>query len=269
MAEWNAEQYLKFKAERTQPAIDLADRAAELMERPTSILDIGCGPGNSTHVLESRFPHAQIMGMDMSGNMIAKAQKTYPHLAFVQKDIELFLREEGSRSEKNFDLFFSNACLQWLPDHAGLLARLMDALQPGGILAVQIPLQHENPVHHVIQEVASLPVWRDKWHAVRPLYNLLPEEYANVLADCAADYRMWKTTYFHRLPSVESLLEWYRGTGLRPYLEQLDEDEQALFEQDILVRLEKIYLPQDNGEILFPFPRLFFVASARKQPEVL
>ena len=132
MAQWNSQQYLKFEKERTQPAIDLAARIP--LEHPQAVLDIGCGPGNSTHVLAQRFPEANILGVDQSLPMLEQAARQYPDLSFRQLDAHTELPTLGQR----FDVVFSNACIQWVPDHPRLLREMMALLRPGGVLAVQV-----------------------------------------------------------------------------------------------------------------------------------
>ncbi len=255
MAQWDAAQYLRFEAERTQPSIDLAARIP--LERPAKVLDVGCGPGNSTAVLARRFPEAAILGVDNAPPMIEAAKKAYPHLSFALCDAAgAELEELGA----DFDVVFSNACIQWIPDHPALLARLLARLQPGGVLAVQTPMNYEEPIHRIIGEVCGRREWRDKIGTPRIFYNLTPGEYADHLARLAADYTLWQTTYYHRLESHEAILDWYRGTGLRPYLQALSEADRPAFEKAVYDEVAAAYPRQENGEILFRFPRLFFLA---------
>lgn len=253
MTSWNSAQYLKFKKERTQPAVDLASRIS--VKNPKNILDIGCGPGNSTYVLYERYPHADILGIDNSENMIETARAAYPELKFMLCDAEKF-----SGLEKKFDIVFSNACIQWIPNHAELLSHLMNLLDKGGVLAVQIPANYEEPIYKIIADVSSSDKWKSKFSHPRKLYSLRPNEYYDILSKISSDFNMWCTTYCHRMKSHAQILEWYRGTGLRPYLDVLSEDEQADFEDDIYEVLVNTYPTQQNGEIIFRFPRLFFTA---------
>jgi trans-aconitate 2-methyltransferase len=132
--------------------------------------------------------------------------------------------------------------------------------RPGGTLAVQIPVQREHPVHAILHTLAQSEKWRDLL-TPRPYNNLLVEEYFDLLSEISADFELWKTVYFHRMPDHESILEWYRGAGLRPYLEQLSNPAAKDFENDVLAALQKEYPHKKNGEILFAFPRLFFIAT--------
>ncbi len=254
MKDWNAEQYLKFQKERTQPAVDLANRIQA--DHPENILDIGCGPGNSTAVLYERFPGAQLLGVDNSPDMLSRAQKNYPQLSFRQMDAAA---EDWNLTEK-FDIVFSNACIQWIPAHQSLLPRMMSVLKSGGVLAVQVPIQEQEPIHRIIKELSENPKWKNKFPQPRIFHTLTPEEYYDLLAVQSESFEMWTTTYFHRMKSHFEIIEWYRGTGLRPYLNALDELEQKQFADEIYEEVKKQYPVQKNGEVIFRFPRLFFCA---------
>lgn len=255
MPTWDSWQYLKFAAERTRPASDLA--AAIPMSEPRLIADIGCGPGNSTRVLKSRFPRARVIGFDSSPEMIEAAKRADTDTEFCL----LRVPEELSRAGSGFDVVFSNACLQWIPDHAELLPRLMELLSDGGTLAVQIPINFDQPIHQIIEQAAQSERWREKAGQRRLFYTLKPEEYFDILSDISDDFGMWQTTYFHRMPDHEHIIEWYKGTGLRPYLEALGEADAAAFEREIFEEVKKRYPTQKNGEVIFRFPRLFFTAK--------
>ena len=256
MEKWNAAQYLKFERERTQPAIDLADRIRGLS--PQFVLDVGCGPGNSTQVLYERFPEAKILGIDYSEAMIEKARENYPHLEF-----QLCDAGKGFPGiPQHFDLVFSNACIQWIPDHPTLLRNMMGLLKKGGTLAIQVPMNEREPIHQIIGRLTTGEKWKPYFPAPRIFYQLSPEGYFDLLSELSSDFELWNTTYFHRMPSHESIMEWYRGTGLRPYLSALshDPEKQAEFQKDVLEEVKKAYPQQKNGAILFPFPRFFFTA---------
>lgn len=252
MTEWNAEQYLKFAGERTRPALDLAARIP--VETPRRIVDIGCGPGNSTEVLAHRFPGAHILGVDNSEEMITAARTAHPRLEFAICDASTELETLGT----GFDVAFSNACIQWVPDHPALLPRMLALLRPGGVLAIQIPHNFDEPIHRIIKEVSG--VWL---HGRNPriFYTLTPGEYYDLLAPVASSFCMWHTTYFHVMRSHEDIMEWYRGTGLRPYLALLPEVERPAFEREIFESVAAAYPKQKNGDILFRFPRLFLLAT--------
>lgn len=258
MADWNSEQYLKFKAQRTQPAIDLAARLSDKpRDRDMEVIDLGCGPGNSTRVLKKRFPDAYIIGADNSENMIEKARKDNPDIDFAIMDIMGDLSEMRGK----FDVVFSNACLQWLPDHAKLLPRLFELLRKGGTLAVQIPMNYDEPIHKIIGRISESAKWSDKFPEKRIFGTLTQSEYFDILSGMTDDFEIWQTTYCHRMPSIESIIEWYRSTGLRTYLAALSEEDGAELIAEISAELEKEYPKQKNGEIIFRFPRFFFTAK--------
>lgn len=254
MSDWNSEQYLKFKAQRTQPAIDLA---ARLEGFPREIIDLGCGPGNSTRVLKNRFPNAHIIGADYSENMLQKARSENPDLEFVRLDLS------GEISEYNgkFDIVFSNACFQWLPNHRELLPKVFKLLKQGGTLAAQIPMNFDEPIHTIIESVSESEKWRERFPEKRVFGTLTQSEYFDILSGLTDDFEMWRTTYCHRMPGIDSIIEWYRSTGLRTYLAALPEKDGAEFIADISAELAREYPRQANGEVIFSFPRFFFIAK--------
>jgi|WetSurMetagenome_2_1015567.scaffolds.fasta_scaffold178897_1 trans-aconitate 2-methyltransferase len=257
MFTWDSKQYVQFVNERTQPAIDLVLRIQ--LSSPAKIVDIGCGPGNSTHVLETRFPQADILGVDSSVEMINTAKKTYPSLHFSQFDAQKDLSSLGT----DFDVVFSNACIQWIPDHRALLKNMMNMLRQGGVLAVQTPMNYDEPIHKIITAVTTSTKWKDKFPNPRIFYNLTPGEYHDLLSELTGIFTLWQTTYYHRMKSHDAIMEWYRGTGLRPYISVLSETDKAMFEKDIYERVVSAYPIQKNGEIIFRFPRFFMLAEKK------
>ena len=256
MTDWNAAQYLQFKAERTQPAIDLARRLAHLA--PRKILDIGCGPGNSTHIRAQHFPGASVLGVDNAAAMIETAKAHHPDLDFRLYDAG----KELSRLDADCDIVFSNACIQWIPEHATLIQTMFRLLRPGGMLAIQIPMPAQEPIHQILRELATSDPWRAALGGLRCFYTLDRSQYIDLLAELTPDYTVWETIYHHRLGSHEDIMEWYRGTGLRPYLARLAETRQEAFLKDVRDRVVRRYPPQRNGEIIFRFPRFFMTATA-------
>lgn len=254
MAEWNSEQYLKFKKERTQPSVDLAN--AIKIENPMNIIDIGCGPGNSTAVLKKCFPNAHIIGADFSPNMIEKAKADYPDMDFILFDAT----KDFEKLEDKYDVVFSNACIQWVPNHKKLLSDMMSILKPNGVLAVQVPVNFEEPIHKIIAEVITRKEWADKIGNGRQFYTLKESEYFDALSDISSDFTMWKTIYMHRMPSHQTIIEWYKSTGMKEYLAVLSDEDKIKFEKAVFNEVEKYYPIQKNGEIIFRFPRLFFTA---------
>lgn len=256
--DWDSKQYLKFKAQRTQPAIDLAARLTDFVSEPREIIDIGCGPGNSTRVLKNRFPNAHIIGADSSENMISRAWEDNPDLEFRALDINII----GDLSELcgRFDVVFSNACLNWVPNHREVIPKMFGLLRHGGALAVQIPLNYDEPVHQIIARIIETEKWRDKIREKRVFHTLKIPEYFDILSGLTDDFEMWQTTYCHRMPSIENIIEWYRSTGIRMYLDALSEQGGEDFIADISTELERECPKRANGEIIFAFPRFFFVA---------
>lgn len=251
MGDWDSVQYTKFERERTQPSADLINR---LHIRPSSILDIGCGPGNSTAQLFRRFPEADILGIDISDNMLEKAAKSYPEMKFMKCLVPDELESLGK-----FDLIFSNACLHWIPDHKNLLPKLIEKLNDGGVLAVQMPLVQNAMFYHELNALVSDGKWK-KLCAIQNFHSLSPEETYDILCSASSEVEMWDTSYYHIVPSHSSVIDWYKGSGLRPYLEALDEAEKTELLSDLLERIKKSYPVQADGKIILKMPRLFFTA---------
>lgn len=254
MSQWNSEQYLKFKKQRTQPAIDLVKRIN--VEQPKNILDIGCGPGNSTVVLKKTFPNAYILGVDNSENMINKAKESYPDIDFQMCDVTTKMDRLGK-----YDVIFSNACLQWIPSHKEFIPMLFDKLNKNGVLAVQIPMNGQEILFKIMNDVIAEPRWGFSSMNIETNETLLPEEYFDILSSCTDNFDIWETVYYHNMPSVEAMVEWVKGTRLRPYLNALDQTRAKSLEKEIINRAAKVYDIQKNGEIIFKFRRFFFVAS--------
>lgn len=252
--EWDSEVYKRFEKERTQPALDLAAKIP--LTEPKRILDIGCGPGNSTRVLADRFPAARVIGADSSPEMIRKAKEDHPDLDFILFDAS---RDFDTLNEE-FDVVFSNACIQWIPHHVELLKNMMSVLRKNGVLAVQTPMNYREPIHRIIQELVKTEKWSGKFQSPRIFHNLTQSEYFDILSELACDFSIWETVYCHRMPSHQSIIDWYKGTGLRPYLSALSPDDANEFEADALREVKKAYPIQKNGEIIFRFPRFFFTA---------
>lgn len=254
MADWSPQQYKRFEAERTQPAIDLCRRIP--LKTARKIVDLGCGPGNSTAVLARHFPKADILGVDSSQAMLAEAEKALPACRFAHFDLAGGFDALG----EGYDIGFSNACFQWVPDHPALLKKAMSLLRSGGVLAAQVPMNQDEPIKQCLDALVAQAPWRGWIHTPRPFHTLRPEQYYDLLQALSEEVDLWQTSYYHVLGSVEDMLEWYRATGLRPYLQALPAEERAGFEQALLQQLRKAYLPQQDGRILFRFPRFFFMA---------
>lgn len=254
MSDWNSDEYLKFKKERTQPSTDLVNTIK--LENPKRIIDIGCGPGNSTRALKNKYPKAEIIGADFSPNMIEKAKKENPDMEFISFDAS----KDFEKLEDKFDIVFSNACIQWVPNHKKLLSDMMRILNPNGVLAIQVPVNFEEPIHKIISEIISRTEWAEKTGNARQFYTLKENEYFDILSDISSDFTMWKTVYMHRMPSYQSIIEWYKSTGMKEYLARLSDENKIKFEQAVLKEVKTHYAVQKNGEIIFRFPRLFLTA---------
>lgn len=252
---WDAAQYLKFSNERGRPFADLLAQVS--CTSPRLIVDLGCGAGNLTRTLADRWPEARVLGVDSSAEMLAKAaMHAIPgRLSFEQADVA------GWSYPEPVDLIVSNAALHWVGDHHGLLARLVAQLGPSGTLAVQMPNRFQTPAQKAIEETTADPRWAATLtgvglhrESVRPL-----NEYVNRLIELGCLVNAWETTYFHVLRGENPVLEWLKGTGLRPLMQKLPERQLESF-LDALARRLKAAYPEQQGATIFPFPRLFFVA---------
>lgn len=257
MVNWNPQQYLQFDRERTRPCLDLVSRIE--LAAPARIVDLGCGPGNSTQTLAERWPNAAITGIDNSPEMIEEATRRNPNISWICQDVTLWTRD----CTESFDLVFSNAALQWVPDHTCLFPRLFERVAAGGALAVQVPGNMQATAHRVMRELAATEKWRAAFPAagVREWFVHELADYYDLLTPLTSQIELWSTDYLHVLPSVEAIVEWYKGTGLRPFLACLSTSaEKEDFLADYLRLLRKEFLPRASGTILFPFRRLFLIA---------
>jgi len=256
MSDWKPDLYLHFDKERTQPSIDLTMKIR--MDRPQRILDIGCGPGNSTNVLKTRWPRAAITGLDSSNAMIAEAQAKYPTIEWVCADASGDLTRLGA-----FDVVFSNAAIQWMPDHERLLRRFFNMLNPGGVLAVQVPNVERMPVYTELVKLAASDKWRGRFIGfTNPRFIHGADFYYDIICGLSDTADVWETRYFHVMNAHADIVKWYSGTGLRPYLNRLNDDALcAEFQADFENVLRDAYPVQAKGRILFPFTRIFFMCS--------
>ena len=251
---WDAKQYLRFGAERTRSAFDLLARID--LATPRRIVDLGCGPGNSTGLLRERWPDAEITGLDSSADMLEAARRDHAGIDFVVGDIAEWTPDDG------YDLVFSNAALQWVSDHERLLPRLIKAVAPEGVLAVQMPSNYDFATHRLMRQVAAEGPWRDRLAGARdPSPVKPPEFYYDCLAPKCRRIVLWETNYIQVMDGVDAIIAWLHGTGLRPFLARLDEHEEALFLERYAALLAEHFPPQRDGRILLPYPRLFFIAT--------
>ncbi len=259
MADWNPNLYLRFADERTQPARDLAARVVLSTEQPR-IIDLGCGPGNSTAVLRVRWPQArEITGLDSSPAMIETARKAQPEGRWEVGDASAWTDPTG----EGYDLVFSNAVFHWVPNHAELFPRLLALVKPGGALAVQMPAKAYPALHKLIVETADAePAWREATQKSRGVIRVLePGAYYDLLSPQAARVEIWETRYHHVMDQAGAVIDWLRSTGLRPWLDALPSDEdRARFEEKLRAGAGVIYPAQADGKVRFPFGRIFLVA---------
>src|SRR5829696_548146 len=254
MADWDASLYLTFEEERTRPARDLLARVP--LRSAERVVDLGCGPGNSTELLVERFPGARVVGIDMSEDMLRKARGRVPSATFSRADVAAW------QPDGPVDLVFANAVLQWLPGHERLLPRLMGFLAPGGVLALQMPDNLDEPSHALMRETAADGPWASLLaSAAASRERLLPASgYYDVLAPHAGSVDLWRTEYQHPLADAEAIATWLRGTGLKPFVDPLDEALRVGFLAAYTARIAASYPPRVDGKVLLGFPRLFIVA---------
>ncbi len=251
---WNPSQYLQYADHRHRPFVDLVARVD--LEAPRRIVDLGCGPGNSTRLLADRWPDAALDALDSSAEMVSAARRA--GLAAEQGDVRDWTPAEDT------DLVVSNALLQWVPEHRDLLAAWARALPRGAVIAVQMPGNFGAPSHRALREVAGSAQWVDRLPADLLRHDDAvddPSDYATLLAahGCAVD--AWETTYVHRLTGPDPVLNWMRGTALTPVFDVLDADGRRAFEADLAARLREAYPAGPDGVTLFPFRRVFCVAT--------
>jgi trans-aconitate 2-methyltransferase len=246
--------YLKFGKERIQPTIDLVSKID--FANPATIIDIGCGPGNSTQILLQRWPESKIVGIDNSEAMIQKAKQDYPAQEWKLMDADKEL------IPGRYDIVFSNATIQWIPGHFGLLQRLRNNLTENGLLAIQLPLFFEMPLGKSIAKISKEKRWAHLTEIVNDLFTIhSPSEYYNMLSEIFSSFEIWVTDYIHVMDSHHSVLEMIRSSGLRPYLDRLEtKADKKDFEALVFEDIKNDYKAQPDGKVLFPFTRFFMIA---------
>jgi trans-aconitate 2-methyltransferase len=253
---WSAAQYVKFEGERTRPARDLVQRIP--LAHVESAVDLGCGPGNSTEVLRERYSGARIIGVDSSADMIEAARERTPDIEFEIADIREW------RPDGPLDVILANAVLQWIPEHGTLIPSLLARLRPGGVLAVQMPDNFDEPSHRAMREVAEAPPWAGKLAAASAERADIraAEWYFRLARAHARHIDVWRVTYYHPLAEgPRAIVEWVKGSGLRPFLNPLDDEDRLEFLARYEDAIAEAYPAEPDGTVILPFPRLFFLAT--------
>ncbi|MEZ0091264.1 methyltransferase domain-containing protein [Streptacidiphilus sp. EB129] len=257
---WDPDQYLRHADHRSRPFHDLVDR---IRQTPARVVDLGCGPGNTTVTLTGRWPGAVVSGIDNSAAMIDQARRDHPQVDFRLGDITGY----DPAADGHPDLILSNAALQWVPGHADLLPRWADALPSGGTLAFQVPGNFGEPTHTLLADLRNSPRWAgrlgdgpDLATVQRPAVHE-PADYLRQLLALGLDTDVWETTYYQVLPGPDPVLDWMMGTGLRPVLGLLtDPAERAAFLAEYGALLAAAYPAGPHGTVL-PYRRIFVVAT--------
>jgi trans-aconitate 2-methyltransferase len=261
MASWDPATYLRFADERSRPFFDLVARVGA--EDPATVVDLGCGPGQLTASLADRWPMAQVIGVDSSPEMVARAHEQNPgRVRYVQADLRDW------RSTEPIDLIVSNATLQWVPDHRRLLPRLVDMLAAGGWLAFQVPGNFGEPSHQLLRELAADDRFAAATRDVEFPAAAEPVDYLTDLTGLGCRVDAWETTYLHLLSGEDPVFSWVSGTGARPILQALSGDQREVFVDEYKERLRAAYPAAPYGTVL-PFRRIFAVAQlagGRSQP---
>ena len=255
---WNAKTYSQFLDLRTRPARDLLSAIPDSFQ-PKTVYDLGCGPGNSTILLKDRWPHAKIVGLDSSLDMLEEAKVSYPDINFIKGDIAHF-----SPIEK-IDCLFANASLQWLDEHEILIPKLLQLINFGGAFGIQMPNNFHSPSHQVtIRILQNNAAWQPFLKNLRygiltePLYKL-PWYYDLLTKSGASSLQLWETEYFQEMSDHQEIFDWVKGTGLRSVLSAMDTENQAQFANAYVKAIAKKYPLQANNKILLPFRRIFMV----------
>lgn len=251
---WDPTQYLKFAGERLRPAVDLLARVP--LAAPETVVDLGCGAGNLSPLIQQRWPRARLTGVDSSASMLAKARQDYPAASFVEADIATW------RPDAPVDLVYSNAALHWLNHHDTLIPGLLDLLKPGGWLAIQMPRNFGAKSHTTITDTIELGPWRNALEPhLRRQPVAEPAVYWRLLQEHTATLEIWETEYMQVLSGANPVAEYTKGTWLKQFLDRLQEPERSAFEADYRQRVAQAYPKEDDGRTLFPFRRLFILAQ--------
>jgi trans-aconitate 2-methyltransferase len=250
---WDPTQYLRYSGERLRPALDLLAHIPA--EAPRRVVDLGCGPGNVTALLKRRWPGAEVTGVDGSGPMLAKAREAAPDCRFVAADIGAWTPAEAP------DVIYSNAALHWLGGHEVLFPRLLSLLPRWGVLAVQMPAMHAEPLRTLQHEVAANGPWAEHLVDAAAARAILgPGEYWDLLKPHAAALDLWQTIYLHALTGEDAVVQWAMGSSLRPFVDKLPAELKDEFVRRYADAVRPVYSRRADGTTLLPFRRLFMVA---------
>lgn len=249
---WDPKIYLDFEDERTRPAAELLARVPN--KAPERVIDLGCGPGNSTALLARRWPKAKLEGLDSAEPMLDQARRSGIAAQWISGDIPSWA------PTRRYDVIFSNACFQWIAGHDVLLPRLMSYVEKGGALAFQVPGNLYEASHAAMREIASRHMAAEKLAEVRDIVLETPESYYAILEPHSAQRDIWETTYLHVLSGEDAVFRWVSGTGLRPFLDALEGAARDDFTREYKERLNAAYPMRASGNTLFPFRRIFAVA---------
>jgi trans-aconitate 2-methyltransferase len=250
--DWSPGAYLRYEDERTRAARDLL--SAVPLSHPAVVVDMGCGPGNSAEILQDRFPRAAITGLDSSPAMLAEARRRLPRVRFDAADAETWT--PGA----DVELVFANAVYHWVAAHLQQLPKVLAAMPPGGVLAVQMPDNVAEPTHALMAETARAGPWAERLAGGSRAPLAPPRDYYDALSPCAARVDIWRTTYQHALADAEAIVRFVESTALRPFLGPLSAAEQEAFLADYRRRVAAAYPPMANGKVMLAYPRLFIVA---------
>jgi trans-aconitate 2-methyltransferase len=252
--DWSAAQYLKFEDERTRPSRDLLAQVP--LDAPRRVVDLGCGPGNSTELLIERFPRAEVIGVDSSPDMLRQARERLPRCRFAEADLSTWTPEPGT------DLLFGNAVFHWVPDHPNVLKRLLQALGPGGVLAVQMPDNANQPSIAVMEKLVASGPWAVAMAQTKRRRKelLRPEEYYDLFRPLCSHIDIWHIHYNHLMENHAGVVEWFKGSGLRPLLAALDATMREAFLSRYTEEISRAYALRGDGKVMLKFPRLFILA---------
>ena len=251
---WDPTQYLAFGGHRIRPALDLIARVP--LEAPATIVDLGCGTGNTTEALMARWPDAAVTGVDNSPEMLARAKEAHPKADWQQADFADWAPAAP------VELLYSNAALHWLTGHGELFPRLAGCVAPGGVLAVQMPRNWEAPSHALLYEVARDGQWSEILvPMIREHPTMPPDYYYDLLTPHVAELDIWEVEYLQALDGDNPVAEFVKGSWLKPFLDALEDPIRGEFEGEYRARIQAAYPPQPDGKTLFPFRRLFILAG--------